>query len=271
MNEQIIPCCSYHSLGYEPNAALIDFNSLMQTRSKSSAKSASSVLSDYSEATCSIASSQNYYKPPANKKVCTQPITQVRRPTPYHFDSKRAFSSTLQSKTPAVSSAASYPSDSTTAVIEHQRRLIRSAHFARNQWVKPSLHRLTLIQEYIADLKILEESWPEPDKVRIVRKIQDLINIQLEEAKGTELTHYSELVQEQLFGNFQLLPTVCFDCEGKQINHQDLLEVEDPYSGGTQQGRTIQVLNQNIVLVRLASTGRVVTKFGFEVKLLTEI
>ena len=281
MKLQNLPCCSYYPRGYEPNAiALTESYSLMQTRSKSSssAKSTNSVFTIDSDT-----SSLDCYKPPPTKRICSKPLNQTRRPTPYHFDSIRSFSAGLRTRNSSSASCSSYPQDSPTEVIQHQRRLIRSSHFARNQWVKPSLHRLTLIQEYISDLKAFEEAkHPESlsprtielrneEKVRIIHKLEDLIAVQLEEVKGTELTQYNELVQEELFGNYQLLPTICFDCEGKQINHTDLLEVEDPYSGGTQQGRIIQVLNNNIVLVRLASTGRVVTKFGFEVKLLTEI
>ena len=146
-------------------------------------------------------------------------MNQTRRPTPYHFDCHQAFTSTLQTKSPTFSSCASFPQDSPTEVIQHQRRLIRSAHFARNQWVKPSLHCLTLIQEYIADLKQLEgknqelsarsAAYRQEEKERIINKLEDLTAIQLEEVKGTELNQYNKLVQEELFRNYQLLPTTC--------------------------------------------------------------
>ena len=93
---------------------------------------------------------------------------------------------------------------------------------------------------------------------------------QIEEVKGTEVSQYSELIGEELFGNYQLSASKCFDFEGREVSHTDLVEVENPYSGGSQQGKVIQVVNNNIVLVRLFSTGKTVPKFGFEVKLLKD-
>ena len=145
--------------------------------------------------------------------------------------------------------------------------------------MRPSLHRLTLIQEYLSDLKAVENRletseakaiWKEEERARIVDRIEDLIATQIEEVKGTELGQYSELIGEELFGNYQLSATKCFDFQGKEVTHTDLVEVENPYSGGSQQGRVIQVLNNNIVLVRLFSTGKTVSKFGFEIKLLED-
>ena len=302
--QQNISCRSHTILGYEPNAyfEFIKFiDRLMQTRSKtaaSSSNSASASVSSNRSSDCFSVNSDNssvdYYKPIA-KRHCHQPPSlppiPPRQPNPYQFDTRRAYLTSLCTHNTNSDSVARKPRARASSVadlsstfdsateIESQRRQLRSCHLARNQWVRPSLHRLTLIQEYLTDLKAVDNRLElstaraiekEEERGRIIEKLEDLVAVQIAEVKGTELGSYSELISEELFGNYQLTTTQCFDFEGREVNHTDLVEVQDPYSGGIQQGRVIQLVNNNIVLVRLFSTGKTVPKFGFEVRLLED-
>ena len=282
MMQQTIPCCSYTSVGYEPNAALIESSSLMQNiKSSESAAAASkassssdnnSVLSGYSSSSSSRL--YNYYSNP-NKRIRTystnfavagisQPYSIARRlPSP-----------------PGPGEPVPQPITLDPSIIEEQRRRIRSPHFARNNWVRPAVHRLTLIQDYLSDLRTIEENKTEierlqalqsEERAKIYKKLEDLIAIQLEETKGKALSQYTDLLQDSLFGNTQLTATQAFDSAGKALDHSDLVEVENPYSGGVYQGRIVQVVDNNIVLVRLSETEKIVAKFGSETRLLPDI
>ena len=155
---------------------------------------------------------------------------------------------------------------------------------AQKPWsITPSCSRLHTLEEHILELEKLElrtESLRNhleelsQSKKELIRKIQDITQTQLQE----QLTNTLARIQNQLRtpGSGLLKAShsrPALDCCKNPIGPEDTVEVQTPFHRENQfeLGKVVQTLENNIVLVRLRSTDKVIGSFGSKLRLLKDI
>jgi gas vesicle protein len=155
---------------------------------------------------------------------------------------------------------------------------------AQRPWsITPSCNRLHTLEEHILELERTElrsetlrnrlEELAENRK-ELIRKIQDLTQTQLQE----QLTNTLARIQNQLRTPRTGLQEAthsrpALDCCQNQISPEDTVEVETPFHKENQfeLAKVVQTLENNIVLIRLRSTNKVLGSFGSKLRVLKDI
>ena len=155
---------------------------------------------------------------------------------------------------------------------------------AQRPWsITPSCSRLHTLEEHILELERTElrsetlrnrlEELAENRK-ELIRKIQDLPQTQLQE----QLTNTLARIQNQLRTPRTGLQEAthsrpALDCCQNQISPEDTVEVETPFHKENQfeLAKVVQTLENNIVLIRLRSTNKVLGSFGSKLRVLKDI
>ena len=161
-----------------------------------------------------------------------------------------------------------------------QRRAHQQRRLTDRPWIiSPSTHRLHSIQEVTLELQEIEDKTEAlraelqdqaVKKRRLLERLDQLTQVQLEEQLGTVLSEYQEKLADPLAQLEANTKYKCLDRLGKTIGPSDFVEVDCDYTGTTVLGKVIQTVQQNIVLVRICSTGHAVGVFGTKIKVLTE-
>ena len=166
-------------------------------------------------------------------------------------------------------------------------KTVRHQRFQKNitqPWlVSPSCTRLHSIDECIKELESLElkqESLRRliqdqtERKKQILHQLSDLTNTQLQE----QLSHHLSKIQAQLsIPKSGILDASysqpCLDCCKRAIGPGDTVEVETPFhcEDSFEIGKVIQTVEDNIVLVKLRSTDKVLGTFGSKLRLIEDI
>ena len=166
----------------------------------------------------------------------------------------------------------------------HSRIRREQNKYSHRTWaISPSCTRLHSIEEILEELEsietrsaslynLLEELGAK--KQHLISNLKDLTQTQLQE----QLSETLENIQEQLKDPDSNLSdpsktAAAVDHLQNAISPQDLVQVETPFHTEDQFeiGRVIQTLKNNIVLVRLRSTGKVFGTFGSKVRILDDI
>ena len=155
---------------------------------------------------------------------------------------------------------------------------------AQKPWsITPSCSRLHTLEEHILELERTElrsevlrnrlEEQAEKKK-DLIRKIKDLTQTQLQE----QLTNTLARIQNQLRTPRTGLQEAthsrpALDCCQNQISPEDTVEVETPFHKENQfvLAKVVQTLENNIVLIRLRSTNKVLGSFGSKLRVLKDI
>lgn len=155
---------------------------------------------------------------------------------------------------------------------------------AQRPWsITPSCSRLHTLEEHILELERLELRTDSlknhleelsQSKKELIRKIQDITQTQLQE----QLTNTLARIQNQLRTPGTGLQKAshsrpALDCCKNPIGPEDTVEIQTPFHRENQfeLGRVVQTLENNIVLVRLRSTDKVIGSFGSKLRLLKDI
>ena len=139
----------------------------------------------------------------------------------------------------------------------------------------PSSYRLSLITEYLEDLRQFEDQRYyllnqledlEQRKTEKLREISRLVDTQKEELKIDTVAKF----QASLTSEETVSQSATFDKTGKELHNFDQVEVENPFTCSTEEGRVVQVIANNIALVRLTESQKVIGFFGSDIRTLEE-
>ena len=165
-----------------------------------------------------------------------------------------------------------------------ERRKQIVSQVAQQPWtVTASCNILHTLEEYILELErvelrsesirnLLQEQAER--KKELIRKIQDLTQTQLQEQLAETLARIQNQLRSPRSGLQKATHSrPALDCCQNQIGPDDTVEVETPFHSDTQfeLGKVIQTVENNIVLVRLRSTNKVLGSFGSKLRVLKDI
>ena len=212
--------------------------------------------------------------PPSAKKVrFDSPAPPVV--SPRFTDIKKAF------KQVPITAKRNHPEDYPNlpkfSDLLHLRPGLRSGleqGFAHNFSCGPSVYRLKLGIELVAEIeeidynrsRLLEELGElEQVKRRKLLSIEDILETQREEVKISTLAefekHYSSPDSDTV-----TRATTTFDKFGIEVQTFDSVEVDNPFTNQLEGGTVKQVLPNNLALVRLNNSERVIGLFGDQLK-----
>jgi len=155
---------------------------------------------------------------------------------------------------------------------------------AQQPWtITPSCNRLHTLEEHILELertelrseslrKRLEEL--AENRKELIRKIQDLTQTQLQEQLTSTLARIQNQLRTPRTGLQEATHSrPALDCCQNQISPEDTVEVETPFHKENQfeLAKVEQTLENNIVLIRLRSTNKVLGSFGSKLRVLKDI
>ena len=147
--------------------------------------------------------------------------------------------------------------------------------FRHNWSCTPSSYRLSLATEYLEDIRQFEDQRYyllnqledlEQKKAEKLRKIAEIVETQKEELKLDTIGK----LQASLSSQETVGPSASFDKTGQELHNFDFVEVDNPYTCTTEEGQVIQVIPNNIALVRLTESKRVIGFFGSDIRVLEE-
>ena len=155
---------------------------------------------------------------------------------------------------------------------------------AQRPWsITPSCSRLHTLEEHILELERTEfrseslrnrlEELAETRK-DLIRKIQDLTQTQLQEQLTSTLARIQNQLRTPKTGLQEATHSrPALDCCQNQIAPEDTVEVETPFHTENQfeLAKVVQTLENNIVLVRLRSTNKVLGSFASKLRVLKDI
>ena len=155
---------------------------------------------------------------------------------------------------------------------------------AQKPWsITPSCSRLHTLEEHILELErtelrseVLRNRLEEQAEKRkdLIRKIQDLTQTQLQEQLTDTLARIQNQLRSPKSGLLKATHSrPALDSCQNQIGPDDTVEVETPFHSDNQfeLGKVIQTVENNIVLVRLRSTNKVLGSFGSKLRVIQDI
>lgn len=159
-----------------------------------------------------------------------------------------------------------------------QKKAAKTEALISRPWIlSPSTQRLHSIEEIALELSSIEAKSEQlrtvlqelsSEKQKLLKQLKDLTETQLEEQLSDTLSKYQEKLSDPTFG---LEPKhLCLDCLGAPVGNQDLVEVESNFLEGRVTGRVVQTAEENIALVRLDNTGKVIGTFGSRIRVIEE-
>ena len=145
--------------------------------------------------------------------------------------------------------------------------------YSRNPSCGPSGYRLTLASELIAEIEdinisrcgLLEEIGRlEQVKRRKLLSLEEILETQREELKISTIAEFGSHLQQNTLDTRQ--PTTTFDKFGNEIQAHDLVEVDNPFTCSVEDGKIVQVLPNNVALIRLSNSNNIIGLFGHQIK-----
>ena len=163
----------------------------------------------------------------------------------------------------------------------YQRRAAAQKHTAERPWIiSQSTNRLHEIEEISEELQNIEVRTEHltgllhrlsKEKRRLLSRREDITEVQLQEQLSKVLAKYQEQILDPQVSHIHVEnPSLCVDCRGTSISFQDLVEVESCFTQDKVLARVLQTLEENIALVRVIDTGKVVGVFGSRLRVLEE-
>ena len=212
--------------------------------------------------------------PPASKRVRFE-TPQVSPLNPCRAtDNRQAF------KTPEGSTRFTreedYPDLPKFSDLLHLRPGLRDGleeGFARNNSCGPSGYRLTLAAELIAEIEGIDFERSEllahlghleQVKRRKLLNLEEILEVQREELKISTIAEFEGHLERSTPDTRQ--PTTTFDKFGTEIQAHELVEVDNPFTSLVEEGTVKQVLPNNVALVRLSNSDRIIGLFGNQIK-----
>ena len=169
-----------------------------------------------------------------------------------------------------------YPDFPKFSELLHLRPGLRSGleeGFSRNISCGPSGYRLTLGTELIAEIEdidlrrseLLEElGYLEQVKRRKLLSLEEILETQREELKISTIAEFGGHLERNTPDRRQ--PTTTFDKFGTEIQAHKLVEVDNPFTSLVEEGVVKRVLPNNVALVRLSNSDRIIGLFGNQIK-----
>ena len=156
-----------------------------------------------------------------------------------------------------------------------QREQALSTGYINNLSVTLAVRRIAQIKEDLIKIQDLNSrarqaclSVGNQCKQEQINKTLENIDLQLEEKKIQTLEKYRKLFERPWELTKQVAEHIhCFDKEGKQIFFHSTVKVTSLFKTKPETGVVVQVLENNLVLVHLASTNKVTGFFGSEILL----
>ena len=158
-----------------------------------------------------------------------------------------------------------------------QREQALSTGYINNLSVTPAIRRIAQVREDLIKIQDLNNRTKQTvlsirhqcnQREESINKALENIDLQLEEKKIQTLGKYRELFESPWKLTRQIAEHIhCFDKEGKQICFHSTVQVTSPFKEEPETGVVVQVLENNLVLVRLVSTNKVAGFFGSEILL----
>lgn len=163
----------------------------------------------------------------------------------------------------------------------YQRRAAAQRHTAERPWIISQstnrLHEIEEISEELQDIELRTEQLTDllhklsKDKRRLLSRLETITETQLQEQLSQVLTKYQEQILDPKVSHIHVEnPSLCVDCRGVSISFQDLVEVETCFSEDKALARVVQTLEDNIALVRVLDTGKVIGVFGTRLRVVEE-
>ena len=266
---------------FDQAIANIDSSSTYQPESNPDSSSANSVASIESPPNPTVLNLERYKRtqdrvepPPTPKRVRFEPplVSPVNR--------HRATDLVQAYKTPEESTRLTreeeYPILPKFADLLHLRPGLSSGleqGYSRNLSCGPSGYRLTLASELIAEIEdidisrcgLLEEIGRlEQAKRRKLLSLEEILATQREELKISTIAEFGSQLQQSTPDTRQ--PTTTFDKFGIEIQAHDLVEVDNPFTCSVEDGKIVQVLPNNVALIRLSNSNNIIGLFGHQIK-----
>ena len=132
---------------------------------------------------------------------------------------------------------------------------------------------MTLGTELIAEIEdidlrrseLLEElGYLEQVKRRKLLSLEEILETQREELKISTIAEFEGHLERSTLDTRQ--PTTTFDKFGTEIQAHELVEVDNPFTSLVEEGTVKQVLPNNVALVRLSNSDRIIGLFGNQIK-----
>ena len=163
----------------------------------------------------------------------------------------------------------------------YQRRAAAQKHTAERPWIISQstnrLHEIEEISEELQNIDLRTEQLVDlfhklsKDKRRLLSKLETITETQLQEQLSQVLSKYQEQILNPSVSHIHVEnPSLCVDCRGTSISFQDLVEVETCFTEDKALARVLQTLENNIALVRVIDTGKIVGVFGSRLRVVEE-